>query len=84
MMVSFLRNVRIVSLLLLLVITDLKHISCGRSADHHNEYLHEWAVQVHDSAEADLIAMETGFTNRGPVSFQMKIPPPNYIRTKFI
>ena len=69
MMVSLKKNARIacLNLVFFLFITNLKSIACD---DHHNEYLHEWAVQVHDSAEADLIAIETGFTNLGPVSFE--------------
>lgn len=39
-------------------------------SDGHNEYIREWAVQVHDPEEADLIAMETGFQNKGPVRFR--------------
>ncbi len=37
------------------------------SEDHHNEFTREWAVRVSDSYNADLIALETGFENRGLV-----------------
>ena len=32
-----------------------------------HEYIREWAAKVSDPLEADLIAMETGFVNRGPI-----------------
>jgi hypothetical protein len=39
------------------------------SARHHSaEYMHEWAARVSDPLEADLIAAETGFINRGPIA----------------
>lgn len=31
------------------------------------DYIREWAAQVSDPVEADLIALETGFVNRGPI-----------------
>jgi hypothetical protein len=34
-----------------------------------NEYYREWVAKVRDPLEADLIALETGFVNKGPVSF---------------
>ena len=49
------------------LVINFSYTKCAPS-DHHNEYLHEWAVQVRDSDEADLIALETGFRNEGPVS----------------
>ena len=33
-----------------------------------NEYYREWVAKVKDPLEADLIALETGFVNQGPVS----------------
>lgn len=46
-----------------IIISD-KHVACS-SFD--REYHNEWAAKVSDPLEADLIAMETGFINRGPV-----------------
>jgi hypothetical protein len=37
------------------------------SPEHNPEYMHEWAARVSDPIEADLIAAETGFVNRGPI-----------------
>jgi hypothetical protein len=53
-----------------LVVLIISNFICATSetSDHHNEYLHEWAVKVHDPDEADLIALETGFNNHGRVS----------------
>lgn len=48
------------------LVINFNYIKCAPS-DQHNEYLHEWAVQVRDSDEADLIALETGFSNEGPI-----------------
>lgn len=36
-------------------------------ADQSNEYTREWAARISDPLEADLIAIETGFVNRGPI-----------------
>ena len=42
-------------------------IKCN--SQYHNEFTHEWAVKVSDPYKADLIALETGFENRGLVNF---------------
>ena len=57
--------------IVVLSMINLNYVTC-KSSDHHNEYLHEWAVQVRDAEEADLIALETGFNNEGPVSIFAK------------
>jgi proprotein convertase subtilisin/kexin type 1 len=36
--------------------------------EYHNEFQHEWIAELHDSYEADLVALETGFVNMGPVA----------------
>jgi hypothetical protein len=36
-----------------------------------NEYYREWVAKVSDPLEADLIALETGFVNKGPVSYNL-------------
>jgi hypothetical protein len=41
--------------------------SIETNAQYHDEYVREWAIKVKDSLEADLIAEETGFVNRGPI-----------------
>jgi hypothetical protein len=66
---SILKHVRIFCLNFLVFLV-VANFNCAKSetSDHHNEYLHEWAVQVHDPDEADLIALETGFNNHGRVS----------------
>lgn len=38
------------------------------NAQYHNEYNREWATRVKDALEADLIAEETGFVNRGLIA----------------
>lgn len=46
-------------------------IICYVSADnseYHDEFTREWAVKVHDPLMADLIALETGFENKGLVN----------------
>jgi len=76
---SNIKHVRIVCLnfLVLLVVTKF-NCATSETSDHHNEYLHEWAVQVHDPDEADLIALETGFNNHGRVSIlNIKVFIPN-------
>ena len=40
--------------------------------DHHNKFTREWAVRVSDSYNADLIALETGFENKGLVMLILK------------
>jgi hypothetical protein len=52
---------------LTIIIYKVDSFPLGEDNSGHNEYMHEWAVQVHDPEEADLIAMETGFQNKGPV-----------------
>lgn len=38
------------------------------TGNQNNEYTREWAAKVSDPLEADLIALETGFVNKGPIS----------------
>jgi proprotein convertase subtilisin/kexin type 1 len=40
------------------------YVSAGNS-EYHDEFTREWAVKVHDPLMADLIALETGFENKG-------------------
>ena len=54
---------------LLLTTLCLVEFTCSTSSHfpvyHQPEYLREWAAKVSDPIEADLIAIETGFVNRG-------------------
>jgi hypothetical protein len=56
-----------------LIIAGLSCVSADDSAAatpaarHIPEYIHEWAAKVSDPLEADLIAIETGFVNHGPI-----------------
>lgn len=43
------------------------YVSAGNS-EYHDEFTREWAVKVHDPLMADLIALETGFENKGLVN----------------
>jgi hypothetical protein len=60
-------NIVCLNFLVVLIITNFI-CATSETSDHHNEYLHEWAVKVNDTDEADLIALETGFANHGRVS----------------
>lgn len=58
------------SVLKLVFIVGLVNQICALAAagkPHQPEYIREWAAKVRDPLEADLIALETGFVNRGPI-----------------
>lgn len=46
------------------VVLLISSTNCDNS-EHHNEFTREWAVKVTDPLLADLIALETGFENKG-------------------
>lgn len=49
---------------IILISSNTHFINCDNS-EHHNEYTKEWAVKVSDPYLANLIALETGFVNKG-------------------
>jgi hypothetical protein len=51
---------------LILEIVLIAYVNCSNYNE--NEFIGEWAAKVSDSIEADLIAHETGFINKGLVS----------------
>ena len=52
---------------IILISSNTHFINCDNS-EHHNEYTKEWAVKVSDPYLANLIALETGFVNKGLVN----------------
>ena len=58
-------------ILLIFALISLIH-QIQSNQDHHNEYTREWAVKVSDAYNADLIALETGFQNKGLVILNWK------------
>ena len=55
-------------LILIFALISLLNNKCVKSNDsYHNEFTREWAVKVSDPFNADLIALETGFENKGLV-----------------
>ena len=54
--------------LLILIINYGTTIFATNPEDHHMMYTREWAVKVSDPLNADLIALETGFENKGLVN----------------
>ena len=57
-----------ISSILILVLSCSSLVRCARNqVPHQPEYMHEWALKVSDPLEADLIAAETGFINKGPI-----------------
>jgi hypothetical protein len=46
---------------------NLSIVFCKNNHQHQPEYIHEWALKVSDPLEADLIAAETGFINKGVI-----------------
>ena len=52
-----------------ILISVFGNILCNKVEDYHNEYTREWAVKISDPLMADLIALETGFQNKGLVRF---------------
>ena len=56
----------VISKRLFLFFTFVALLSQTKSNDDHH-YTREWAVKVSDSYNADLIALETGFENKGLV-----------------
>lgn len=60
-------STRFVLIALVVLINNYEATSLNNE-DHHMEYTREWAVKVSDPLNADLIALETGFENKGPVS----------------
>jgi hypothetical protein len=52
---------------IIVFISFINYSLCGFNDEFHNEYTKEWAVKVSDPLMADLIALETGFENKGLV-----------------
>jgi hypothetical protein len=59
------------SLFVLIAIFNVNLIYCLTNSQFHNEFTREWVAKVSDPLEADLIALETGFVNKGPVRYYM-------------
>jgi hypothetical protein len=52
---------------LILIFALISLLNKVKSDNFHNEFTREWAVKVSDPYNADLIALETGFENKGLV-----------------
>jgi hypothetical protein len=53
---------------LILIFALISLLNNVKSDNFHNEFTREWAVKVSDPYNADLIALETGFENKGLVN----------------
>jgi len=63
----FRKNIGFIVLVNIIVLILDSHVALSDNAEYHNEFTKEWAVKVSDPIMADLIALETGFKNKGPI-----------------